>query len=123
MENQDWQGKELEKDILFPGNKVYSAETCVFVDAKVNLFLTECNASRGDCMIGVCWHKKASKFVASCNDGGGKDMYLGLFNTEIEAHKAWLACKLKLAYQLASEQTDPRVAKALIERYENYKID
>ena len=31
METQDWQGKELDKDILFPGNKHYSPDNCVFV--------------------------------------------------------------------------------------------
>jgi len=121
MERQDWKDKHLDKDILFPGNKIYSPETCVFVDQKVNIFLIERNASRGDYMIGVCWRKDCSKFQAWCNING-KQKHLGYFNSELEAHKAWLAFKLKLAYKLASEQTDPRIAKALIERYENYEF-
>lgn len=123
MEQQDYEGKQLDKDILFPGNKVYSPETCVFVDQWVNLFLTERQNDRGEYMIGVHWRKDLSKFRANCNDGSGKNKHLGYFTNEVDAHKAWLDCKLKLAYQLASEQTDPRTAKALIERYENYKID
>ena len=123
MEKQDWKGKDLDKDIIYPGNKCYSAETCVFVDAKVNKFLTERQNDRGDYIIGVCWHKRANKFMAQCRDGLGKRKHLGYFNTEIEAHKAWLEYKLKVAYQLASEQTDPRIAKALIERYQSYKGD
>ena len=122
MEKQDWENKHLDKDILFPGNKVYSPDTCVFVDAKVNIFLIEHNAARGDYMIGVCLNKGKRKFQAECRDGSGKKKYLGLFNTEIEAHKAWLSFKLKVAHQLASEQTDPRIAKALIERYQNYEV-
>ena len=55
METQDWEGKELDKDILFPGNKVYGPATCVFVDKRVNTFSTECNASRGKYLIGVSW--------------------------------------------------------------------
>lgn len=123
MEKQDYEGKQLDKDILFPGNKVYNPETCVFVDQRVNSFLIETSAARGEYPIGVSWHKSCNKFKASCGDGSGKSKHLGHFSTELEAHKAWLDFKLKLAYQLAAEQTDLRIAKALIERYENYKID
>ena len=52
MVEQDWEGKELDKDILFQGNKVYSPDTCVFVDKAVNLFLTDCAASRGEWPLG-----------------------------------------------------------------------
>lgn len=122
MEEQDWEGKHLDKDILFPGNRVYSPDTCVFVDARVNTFLTEGNAARGEYMIGVSWSKKNKKFKALCNNGTGKQIYLGYFNEEIEAHKAWLDYKLQLAYQLAEEQTDTRIASALINRYKNYEV-
>ena len=50
----------------------------------------------------------------------GKRESLGLFSTAEDAHKAWLAHKLEKAYILAAEQLDERVAKALIDRYENY---
>lgn len=120
METQDWEDKQLDKDILFPGNKLYSPETCVFVDRGVNSFILERNSSRGQWMIGVNWDKSTKKFKAQCNKFKGRQRYLGLFDTELEAHQAWLKCKQELALQLAAEQTDPRVAKALIERYENY---
>lgn len=119
METQDWEGKHLDKDLLIMGNKIYSPETCVFVDRKVNQFLVEHTAAKGEYMIGVYWSKPNKKFKASCNDGSGK-LYLGYFNTELEAHQAWLSFKLEQAKILAAEQTDPRVAKALIDRYENY---
>lgn len=121
MERQDWKDKHLDKDILFPGNKVYSPDTCVFVEQRVNKFLNEHNAARGEYMIGVDWYKPSKKFRASCTNGSGKNKHLGYFTSEVDAHKAWLDYKLKLAYQLASEQTDARIAKALIERYENYE--
>ena len=122
MEKQDWEGKHLDKDLLNPRNKVYSPEACVFVDERVNIFLTECSAARGEYMIGVYWDKSKDKFRAVCRSAG-KSKHLGCFGTEIEAHKAWLAFKLKQAKILAAEQTDPRVAKALIDRYQNYIIE
>lgn len=38
MQTQHWEGKELDKDILFPGNKVYGPDTCVFVGKRLNTF-------------------------------------------------------------------------------------
>lgn len=120
METQEWEGKQLDKDILFRGNKLYSPETCVFVDREVNNFVLERNSSRGQWMVGVHWDKSNKKFKAQCNKLKGRQKNLGYFDTELEAHQAWLKCKQDVALELAAEQTDPRVAKALIERYENY---
>lgn len=122
MEKQDWQDKVLDKDILFTGNKLYSPETCVFVDDKVNLFISESLAMRGDYPIGVSFHKTAGKYQSTCEDFlTGKSKYLGLHETPEKAHEVWLNFKLKQVYILAAEQTDERVTKALIERYENYQ--
>ena len=122
MEEQDWEGMQLDKDLLVEGNKIYSAETCVFVKGVVNNFTLDSGASRGIYPLGVCWHKRDEKFIAQCcNPFTKKREYLGYFNCPQEAHKAWLKRKLELAQLLASEQTDERVAKALIERYENYE--
>lgn len=123
MEKQDWKGNQLDKDLLLPGNKLYSPETCVFVSKLVNSFLTDSKASRGKYMIGATWHKATSKFQGSCNNPFTKRQeHLGLFNSELEAHEAWLNRKLELAYELSSLQTDERVIKALIDRYTNYKF-
>lgn len=121
MIEQDWEGKQLDKDILNPGNRVYSPETCVFIDQTVNLFLTERAAVRGEWPIGVSLIKATGRFKAACSSfvSGGKE-YLGTFANPEDAHKAWLECKRKLAQLLAAQQTDERVAKALIDRYENY---
>jgi len=120
MVEQDFEEMQLDKDILFSGNKVYSEETCVFVSKVVNMFTTDSGASRGELLIGVCWHKGEGKFQSRCcNPFTKKQEHLGLFTCELEAHQAWLKRKLELAHLLAAEQTDERVAKALIERYTN----
>ena len=118
MENLDWEGKQLDKDVLFEGNKIYSADTCVFVSPLVNSFTNDHGAKRGEWLIGVCWHKARKKFRADCrNPFTKKTESLGLFTCELEAHAAWRKRKLELAHELAAIQTDPRVAKALIDRY------
>lgn len=123
METQDWEGKQLDKDLLIRGNKIYSPDTCLFLASRINYFIKETNKSRGMFKIGVSWHKWAGKFTAaaSCCGKDSSKKYLGYFDTEQEAHKAWLTAKLEQARILSAEQSDPRIAKALKERYENYK--
>jgi len=121
METQDWEGKELDKDILFKGNKIYGPNTCGFVDQRVNSFMIECEANRGEWPVGVSRMKNKKKFSAHCRASCARiNRFLGFFDTHEEAHKAWLAFKLEQAYILDAEQPDERVAKALIDRYENY---
>lgn len=122
MEKQDWQDNQLDKDLLFEGNKIYSAETCVFVTRMVNMFTNDNMAVRGKWLIGVTWHKPKERFKSQCrNPFTKKKEHLGYFTCEQEAHEAWLKRKLELAHELAAIQEDPRVAKALIDRYSNYK--
>ena len=123
MVTQDWEGLELDKDLLIKGNKVYSAETCTFVPKMVNTFVNDSRATRGEWPLGVDWHKPTEKFRSQCsNPLTRKRENLGLFACEQEAHNAWRKRKLELAHELAAIQSDPRVAKALVDRYSNPQI-
>lgn len=118
MEQQDWEGKQLDKDLLVKGNKVYSPETCVYVDSAVNNFIIDRGAARGECPIGVRFHKRYGKFYAHCRNPFTKKLeHLGCFDCPNQAHIAWQSRKHELACQFADLQQDPRVAKALRERY------
>ena len=120
MEQQDWDGKHLDKDLLKEGNKVYCPEYCLFVDQRINNFVTDSGAIRGEHMIGVHWHKRDGKFQANCsNPFTGKKEFLGYFTNELEAHIAWKSRKHQLAYQLADSEycNDLRLAEALRTRY------
>lgn len=118
MERQDWEGNQLDKDIIHQGNKVYSPDNCAFVSARVNYFMTDCSASRGDHPIGAVYVPKYDKFKATCKNGiKGKCDFLGYFDLPQDAHLAWKAKKHEIACRLASEQSDHRVAEALRGRY------
>ena len=120
METQDWEGKHLDKDLLKEGNKVYCPEYCIFVDGKINTFVTDSGNTRGEYMIGVYWNKPRGKFMAQCNNPfTGKREYLGLFTDELEAHLVWKARKHQHACALADSEycTDSRLAESLSVRY------
>lgn len=118
MIEQDWKGNELDKDLLIEGNKVYSPDTCIFVSQQVNVFMIDA-AIRGDLPIGVYWYKASSKYRAQCNNAGFPgDRYLGTYDTKEKASSAYLKRKYELAKLLAGQQTDSRIAEALIKRYE-----
>lgn len=118
MENQDWQGKQLDKDLLLEGNKIYSPNACGFVNRMTNLFTTDHRAARGEWPIGVTFNKKSRKFHANCcNPFTKKQEHLGSFTCQEQAHEAWCKRKHELALQLADLQTDERIAKVLRERY------
>ena len=118
MEQQDWHGKCLDKDIIAPGSKLYSPDTCAFVLPATNLFVTASDASRGDYPIGVCLFKPTGKYKAQCrNPFTGKQESLGYFSTPEEAHEVWRERKHELAQLVAATESDPRVVEALKKRY------
>lgn len=116
METQEWEGKQLDKDLLVPGNKLYSPETCVFIGPKLNKFLISGESHRGECLVGV--HQKDGKYASQCcNPFTGKQEHLGTFSNEIDAHMAWRAKKHEHAIAFAEEEEDVRVKLALLSRY------
>lgn len=121
MVTQDWEGKVLDKDLLVKGNKIYGPDTCIFISQTINIFIAERHTKR-DLPVGVTldMRYKACYLAQGRTSTNEKGKYLGRFKTPEEAHMAWLKEKLEAAKILAAEQSDKRVADALIYRYENY---
>jgi hypothetical protein len=87
---------EIDKDILFEGNKLYSKETCIFIPDWLNSFILKGDSKSRKYKIGVVRHKGRNRFQAQCNEFGKGNKYIGYFETEDEAHEAWLNRKLEL---------------------------
>ena len=118
MEQQDWHGKCLDKDIIVPGSKLYSPETCAFVLQATNSFVLARDACRGEYPTGVYLFKRTGKYHARCNNPfTGKKEHLGLFSTPEEAHEAWRKRKHELAQLVAATESDLRIVEALKKRY------
>lgn len=73
METQDWKGKDLDKDIISPGNKQYSPEYCAFVPKEVNSFFTFRKNRSTNLPCGVSWCPSESCYKAYCADLSGKN--------------------------------------------------
>lgn len=121
MEKQDWEGKELDKDILIQGNKVYSPNTCIFVSRSVNALLCDSLASRGEYPQGVSLCNRPKKYRVRIKLYG-KEKYLGRFHAEAEAEIIYLKAKVEYIKEVALKLTDQRVKNALLKRVEDMKI-
>lgn len=69
MLEQDHEGKALDKDLLLPGNKLYSEHTCVFVSPALNALLTDSRAARGLFPLGVYYRKDIRKYAVQVHIG------------------------------------------------------
>ena len=115
----------LDKDILNKNNKIYSLENCVLVPDWINLLFIKRDANRGDCPIGVNYHKGAKKYQARCRING-KRIRLGLYNTAEQSFNAYKQAKENEIKRVADEcvskgyvTKDSRLYKAMI----NYQVE
>lgn len=120
MENQDWEGKHLDKDILVPGNKTYGPNTCIFVEDKINLLLVKCDIRRGKYPLGVSPAVRGDKIYYQSHMGRN---YLGFFDNILEAHRSWQIEKCNHIKQVASNQNNLVLKNALMEISNNILKD
>ena len=116
MESQDWMGKELDKDILVAGNKLYGPSLGLFGSHKINSLLIDSAAIRGHLPKGVSLDKDIGKYKSSCKFNG-KSKSLGRFDTASEAEICYLKFKSSLVINASrnSECLDnPILAQALL---------
>jgi hypothetical protein len=122
MEKQNWEGKQLDKDLLIRGNRVYSPENCIFIPNELNQFFKERSNDRGPYPIGVTYHAKTGKYASRCSDPFlNKRINLGLYSTTESAFEAWRKYKhflaLKYADILEKDGYPEKVLTALRNRY------
>lgn len=118
MEKQKWEGKHLDKDIIKEGNKIYSPETCMFVEGYINKLFIDTASNRGDCPLGVCINKRRriKKYNAQIRKYG-KNHHLGYYATAEEASLVYQRAKFEyvkeIAQNLNPEDEDPRLIPSL----------
>jgi len=114
MEQQDWEGRQLDKDLLVFGNTIYSPTTCVFITKKLNSFLAA--STRPE--VGASYCNKTGGFRAMCsNPLTGESECLGRYKTKEAAHNAWKLRKHEISVLLAEQESDLRIKDALLTRF------
>lgn len=111
-------GWQLDKDLIADGNRVYSADTCVFIPHQLNSLVTDCRAVRGDLPQGVS--RLYNKYQANLRVDG-KQYFLGSYVTPEEAFEIYKFAKEANVRRMAEKYRgliDPRVYKTLM----NYEV-
>lgn len=111
----------LDKDILIKGNKMYSPQTCVIVPQDINLLFVKRNAKRGSLPIGVSYFKRDKKYMVNIGKFG-KQYYLGLYNTPIEAFEIYKQAKETHIKEVA-EKYKGKIPEKLYEAMMNYIVE
>ncbi len=120
----DYENKEIDKDILIPGNKIYGPETCLMVRKSVNLFFKpniKRNLPRGVYHVPKFKEGGKNPYLASIVRCGEKKknqsrlgtIHLGHYPTIEEASAAYESARKEQIQFLIETETDIRVKNAI----------
>lgn len=112
---------DLDKDILFKGNKVYSPETCVFVPHTINVLFLNSKKSRGDLPVGVSYSERDKKYRAEMSFMG-RQIKLGTFDTAEDAFARYKEYKEDFIQDLAEQYRD-EIPNKVYEAMMGWKIE
>lgn len=96
---------DLDKDILFKGNRVYSPETVAFVPHIINTLFVNCKESRGDLPIGVYYDSDKGKYRSEMMFLG-EPIKLGYFDTAESAFARYKEYKEDFIKDMAEQYKD-----------------
>ena len=112
---------DLDKDILFKGNKIYSPETCCFVPHAINTLFLNCKKNRGDLPVGVHFDKSKGKYRAEMSFMG-EPIKLGWFDTAESAFARYKEYKEDFIKDMAEQYRD-EIPNKVYEAMMGWKIE
>lgn len=112
-------GFQLDKDILFKANKLYSPETCCFVPNEINSLFLKHKENRGECPIGVR-KNQSGNFQVSFNKNN-KHQTFGTYKTIVEAFNVYKIEKEKHISEIANKWKD-KISENVYQILINYEI-
>ncbi|MFW6030794.1 MAG: AP2 domain-containing protein [Halanaerobiales bacterium] len=113
---------QIDKDILYKENKLYSPKTCVFVPEKINYLFIKTDAKRGKLPIGVHYHRRNKKYCVQLKDENCIRKYIGQFDSPRKAFEAYKQEK-ELVIKKVAEKYKTQIPLKLYEAMLNYKVE
>lgn len=116
-----WMDKtwQLDKDILFKGNKLYSTETCCFVPQEINSIFSKSKSKVRALPTGV---EKASDMYGAFISKFNIPTYLGTFKTPEEAFQAYKTTKEQHLKEVAERWKD-KITEQTYQALINYQVE
>lgn len=105
----------LDKDILYPGNKIYAPDKCILTPQRINELFAYKPKDNG-LPVGIS-KTKSGKYVASYNSE-----HLGTYYTLKEAYEKYAMKKEEVIKQIAEEYKN-KIPKDLYDALLRYKVD
>lgn len=118
-----YEGLQLDKDILFVNNKIYSPHSCAFVPSWVNTVLGN-GGSKEDRKISLGVSKRNERYRAQVSEFlTGKRAWLGSFNSQEEAHTAWQEGKISQIEACVKRYREEKCYREDVEKGLTFRID
>lgn len=118
---QNWENKSLDKDLLLDDNKIYSPETCIFLESGLNSFLAK--PKETVTYVGVTYNKRGDNYISRIYYNG-KRKYLGTFENPFDAHRFWQKEKINIFNKYIDMYVnEPLIYTSLIRKRDSIQFD
>ena len=114
------QRMEVDKDILYKRNKLYSPYTCIIVPHDINMLFIKHESKRGSLPIGVHWDNHKQKFRSEVKING--KIIKKSFNTPEEAFNWYKINKEKRIKEMANKYKN-QIPVKLYEALYKYEVE
>lgn len=127
MENQDWIDRNINNNLIVPGAKVYSEETCMFVPSEVGFLFNTGSKHNNEVSSqknkqGVTYSKQLGKYKASITKYG-RAVHVGYYNSSDSAHEAYKISKGHYIIEIAQKLFMNHRERIITERSESDSDD
>lgn len=112
-------GTQIDKDILYKGNKIYSPATCCIVPKEVNDIIVSWKQENRTLPLGVSPDSGRYKATMKCD---GKKKHLGLYDTPKEAFDVYKFNREKYIKE-AANRYDRKIPSGAIASLMNWEIE